>query len=126
MTTLFTSREFMADPFVHADRLRDEAPLVGTGLPIIGKFWITTTQRAMGTVLKDSEIFTLRKSDGNVAAMRWWMPKTIRQLANNMLTMDEPDHTRLRHLVDRAFRRDFIMALTVKLRAIDALWVQAG
>ena len=40
-----------------------------------------------------------------VAGLRWWMPGSIRALAVNMLTMDEPDHTRLRSIVDEAFRR---------------------
>ena len=39
-------------------------------------------------------MFTLRK-DGSPAGLRWWMPSFVRALANNMLTMDEPDHTRL-------------------------------
>ena len=29
----------------------------------------------------------------------------VRTLAHNMLTMDEPDHARLRGIVDEAFRR---------------------
>jgi cytochrome P450 PksS len=32
------------------------------------------------------------------------MPPSVRTLTNNMLTMDEPDHTRLRGIVDEAFR----------------------
>jgi cytochrome P450 PksS len=101
----------MADPFSHCDHLREQGPLVRIRLPILGKVWVTTTQSALGAVLKDTQTFSLRKSDGSVTGMQWWMPKSIRLLANNMLTMDEPDHTRLRHLVDEAFRRDFIMGL---------------
>lgn len=101
----------MSNPFAEADRLRGEGALVQVRLPIIGRVWITTTQAALGAVLKDTKTFTLRKSDGSVTGVQWWMPKTIRLLANNMLTMDEPDHGRLRHLVDRVFRRGFVMDL---------------
>lgn len=118
MASYFTSTAFMADPFAEAGRLRAEAPLVQVKLPIIGQVWVTTTQAAMAAVLKDSETFTLRKKGGGVTGLQWWMPKTIRLLANNMLTMDEPDHSRLRHLVDRVFRRDFVMALEPRIRAM--------
>lgn len=106
----------MADPFKEADKLRSAAPLVQIKLPIIGKVWVTTTQAAFGAVLKDSGNFSLRKADGGVTGTQWWMPKTITLLANNMLTMDEPDHTRLRGLVDKAFRRDFIMGLEPRIQ----------
>ena len=37
------------------------------------------------------------------------MPGLVRTLADNMLTMDEPDHTRLRGIVDEAFRRRAVL-----------------
>ena len=37
--------------------------------------------------------------------MRWWMPGSFRLMANTMLLKDEPDHRRLRKLVDQAFQR---------------------
>ena len=76
--------------------------------PIVGKTWITTTNDLAGRVLKDNETFTMRK-DGQVAGLRWWMPRWIRALAVSMLTMDEPDHTRLRSIVDEAFRRRAVL-----------------
>jgi cytochrome P450 len=51
-------------------------------------------------VLKDGKLFTMRKDDGDVAAMRWWILH-FRVLTNHMLTVDEPDHTRLRGIVTR-------------------------
>ena len=39
-------------------------------------------------------------------------------LANNMLTMDEPDHTRLRSIVDEAFRRRAVLDMEPRIRAI--------
>ena len=69
-------------------------------------------------MLKDSETFTLRKNGGAVAGLRWWMPGIVRALANNMLTMDEPDHTRLRSIVDEAFRRRAILDMEPRILAI--------
>ena len=39
------------------------------------------------------------------------MPGVIRAVADNMLTMDEPDHTRLRSIVDEAFRRRAVLEM---------------
>ena len=39
-------------------------------------------------------------------------------MADNMLTMDEPDHTRLRGIVDEAFRRRAILDMEPRIRAI--------
>jgi cytochrome P450 len=113
----FTSQEFLRDPAAGAARLREAGPVVETRFPIIGNVWITTTQDAAGRVLKDSANFTLRKG-GKVAGMRWWMPGTFRALANNMLTSDEPDHTRLRGIVDEAFRRRAILEMEPRILAI--------
>src|SRR5262245_57791403 len=71
-----------------------------------------------GRVLKDSGTFTLRKEGGGVAGLRWWTPRTVRALANNMLTMDEPDHTRLRSIVDEAFRRRAVLEMEPRIFAI--------
>jgi cytochrome P450 len=65
-------------------------------------------------VLKDSQ----RKDDGAVAGLRWWMPRMFRAFTNNMLTVDEPDHTRLRGIVDEAFRRRAVLDMEPRIRAI--------
>ncbi|MGY3422096.1 cytochrome P450 [Bradyrhizobium sp. F1.13.4] len=84
----------------------------------VGDVWITTTHEATAQVLKDGADFTLRKEDGDVAGLRWWMPNYVRTIASNMLTMDEPDHTRLRSIVDEAFRRRAIVAMEPRIRAV--------
>ena len=50
--------------------------------------------------------------------MQWWMPRSFRALANNMLTTDEPDHTRLRSIVDEAFRRRAVLDMEPRIMAI--------
>jgi len=126
----FTSQSFFRDPGAEIERLRAAGPVVATRFPIVGKVWITTTYDAAARVLKDSETFTLRK-DGGLAGLRWWMPKFVATFANNMLTMDEPDHTRLRGIVDEAFRRRAVLDMEPRIRAIadelaDALFAQGS
>ena len=114
----FASEAFFRDPGVAVAQLRASGPIVATRFPMVGPVWVTTTHEAAAQVLKDSANFTLRKDDGTVVGLRWWMPRTITLLANNMLTADEPDHTRLRGIVDEAFRRRAILEMEPHIRAI--------
>ncbi|NOJ40936.1 cytochrome P450 [Bradyrhizobium australiense] len=114
----FASEAFLRDPQKGVALLRAAGPVVATKFPIIGRVWVTTTYEAAAHVLKDSATFTLRKEGGSVVGLPWWMPKFIGALANNMLTMDEPDHTRLRDIVDEAFRRRAVMDMEPHIRAI--------
>jgi cytochrome P450 len=117
----FTSQEFFRNPAAAIERLRTCGPVVEISLPIVGRVWTTTTYESAARVLKDSETFTLR-SGGAIAGLRWWMPGMVRALADNMPTIDEPDHTRLRGIVDEAFRRRAILELEPRILAIaDAL-----
>ena len=117
-TVDFTSQAFFRNPAAGIERLRALGPVVATRFPIVGKVWITTTYESTARVLKDSETFTLRKEGGGLAGLRWWMPSFVGALANNMLTMDEPDHTRLRGIVDEAFRRRAVLDMEPRIRAI--------
>ena len=42
----------------------------------------------------------------------------VRTLANSMLSMDEPDHKRLRDIVDEAFRRRAVLEMEPHIQAI--------
>jgi cytochrome P450 len=116
--TDFTSQEFLRNPAAGVARLRASGPVVEIKFPIIGRVWITTTRQLADHVLQDSKTFTLRKDGGAIAGLRWWMPGILRALANNMLTMDEPDHTRLRGIVDEAFRRRAILDMEPRILVI--------
>jgi cytochrome P450 len=111
------SQDFFRNPAVAIERLRACGPVVEIKLPIVGKVWATTTYETAARVLKDSETFTMRNG-GVVAGVRWWMPGVVRTLAESMLSMDEPDHTRLRGIVDEAFRRRAILELEPRILAI--------
>jgi cytochrome P450 len=114
----FTSQAFFRDPAALIGALRASGPVVATRFPIVGKVWVTTTYETTARVLKDSATFTLRREGGALAGLRWWMPKSVATFANNMLTMDEPDHTRLREIVDEAFRRRAVLEMEPHIRAI--------
>jgi cytochrome P450 len=113
----FTSQDYLRDPATGLAKIRAAGPMVEVHFPIVGRTWITTTSDLAGRVLKDSETFRMRKN-GRVAGLSWWMPGWLRALAVSMLTMDEPDHTRLRNIVDEAFRRRAVLDMEPKISAI--------
>jgi len=114
----FTSQDFFRDPAAAIQRLRAAGPVVQVKLPIMGRVWMTTTQEMASRVLKNNQEFTLRRDDGAVAGLRWWMPGIIRAFTKSMLSMDEPDHTRLRGIVEEAFRRRAVLGMEPRIRAI--------
>jgi cytochrome P450 len=114
----FASEAFFRDPAAAVATLRGIGSVVATRFPIVGQVWVTTTYEATSRLLKDSTTFTLRKEGGDVAGLQWWMPKLVQTLASNMLTTDEPDHTRLRSIVDEAFRRRAVLEMQPHIRVI--------
>jgi cytochrome P450 PksS len=114
----FTSQNYYRNPAAAIEKLRQLGPVVEVRFPIIGTVWATTTQALADQVLKDTATFTIRRDDGTVAGMRWWMPGIVRTLATSMLSMDEPDHKRLRDIVDEAFRRRAVVQMEPHIQAI--------
>lgn len=117
MNIIFTDR-LSSNPFDAVPEMRKSGRLVRQKIPIIGKVWLTTDQGITTQILKDSENFGVRKPNGKAVGLQWWMPKTIQLLASNMLAMDGDEHKRLRQIVDRAFRREAIMALEPEIESL--------
>ena len=114
----FASQDYFRNPAAAIEKLRAIGPVVEVRFPIIGKVWATTTQALADQVLKDTATFTIRKDNGDVAGLRWWMPGIVRTLAKSMLSMDEPDHKRLRDIVDEAFRRRAVLDMEPHIQAL--------
>jgi cytochrome P450 len=114
----FSSQDYFRNSAAEIEKLRLAGQVVEVRFPIVGRVWTTTTQDVADRVLKDSDNFSLRRDDGSIAGFQWWMPGILRTLANNMLSMDEPDHRRLRDIVDEAFRRRAILEMEPRILAI--------
>jgi cytochrome P450 len=114
----FASQDYFRDPSAAIEKLRAMGPVVEVHFPIVGKVWTTTTQALADQVLKDTATFTMRTEDGDVAGLRWWMPAIVRTFTNSMLSADEPDHKRLRDIVDEAFRRRAVLDMEPHIQAI--------
>jgi cytochrome P450 len=117
------SADSKRDPFPRCAAMRAAGPVIPIRMPLLGRAWLATTHAAASVMVKDNETFVQEgrhagKPGAGAAGMPWWMPKNIRLLANNMLQKDEPEHRRLRKLVDRAFARRDILAMRGRIEAI--------
>lgn len=120
MTQLdLTSQAFKRDPHTML------APAVAAGgfaevnLPVVGRMTAALGHAACQDLLKDSGQFCVdARNAGHKAQLGMaFLPKPIRLLADNLLTLDDPQHRRLRRLVDTPFRRVSIDALTPQIDA---------
>ena len=116
------SPRFKANPYPVYARLRTEAPVyrakVAFWLPGI---WVVTRYEDVVRVLKDQ-----RFSKDYIQAYPW-IPPSIRAMFRNLLTIDPPDHTRLRSLVQKAFTPRLIEELRDRIQRIcDELLDRAG
>ncbi len=111
----------MENPFPVLAAMRKAGPVIPVKMPLIGKMWLTTTHAATLAAVKDSDLFVLEGRNAGksgTAGVAWWMPKSLKLLANSMLQKDEPDHRRLRKLVDQAFTRRGIQDMRPDIEAV--------
>lgn len=99
------SAAYMRDPFPTLAALRKAGPVIEMKIPLLGRVWCATTHEAATDVLKGTDKFASdgRNVPGGGSAIPRWMPKSLKLLGENMLLMDDPDHRRLRKLVDGPF-----------------------
>ncbi|MCX4474676.1 cytochrome P450 [Micromonospora sp. NBC_01655] len=93
-------------------RLRREEPLIRVRLPYGEPAWLATRHTDVRTVLGDARF-------SRAAAVGRDEPRnTPRQIQGGILSMDPPDHTRLRRLVARAFTARRVEELRPRTRQI--------
>ena len=94
-----------ADPYPTYARWRAESPVLRVKLPDKQFAWLVTRYDDAITVLKDPRFGNDRDKvlTPEQAARLPWMPSVMKVLTRTMLNLDEPDHTRLRGLVHKAF-----------------------
>jgi cytochrome P450 len=115
------SQAFARDPFPAYASLRDAGPVFQTRLPLLGKTWVATSYQAASAVLKDDEAFVMEpKKVGKTlfSGILRLLPRTLRVFSDNMLRHDNPDHCRLRRLVDQAFSRHSVENMRGRIGAL--------
>ncbi len=124
---------FKRDPLPTLAAMRAAGSVVPSRIPILGKVSFATSYDAVETLLKDKERFVVDPrpiGKKTIRRLPWWFPKRFRPLTESMLGMDDPDHRRLRRLVDKAFHQRSIesyrpMIIAIADRMIDTLKASA-
>ncbi len=123
-TDLF-SQETKRDPVAFSARLREQGPLIHLTSPFsMGESWIVTTYDDTIAVLKDPRFI----KDTHKVSKPWERQDAAGENATvidrfltwrrDMLTVDPPDHTRLRGLVSKAFTPRMIEQLRPRIQQI--------
>jgi cholest-4-en-3-one 26-monooxygenase len=100
--------------------LRQQAPIYKHAEPNGGPgFWVVTRYDDVVAINRDGQTFSSEQSRGGVVAMEDAVAAAdITAQGRMMLTMDAPDHTRYRSLVNRGFTPRMINMLHAPIRAM--------
>lgn len=122
----FFGGEFTANPFPLLAQMRSKAPVVQETVPTRKgpqKAWMVTRLEEAVQVLKKSELFTVDPSQ--VSTNDFFRRRATRRrsataslLGRSMMTVDEPDHRRLRGLVSKVFTPKYIQGLRPHIQQI--------
>jgi len=121
-----TSQAFKANPFPTLARMREAGQVIRVRVPLFGQVWAATSYEAVNDLLRDHTRYLQNPTTAGHSGMGLLLrclPKRLQPLRMQMLAKDEPDHRRLRNLVDQAFQRQQVESLRPRLEALatDAL-----
>ena len=106
---------FKANPFPYFAHLREVSPVHEVRLGLRRKAWLIVRYDHALAVLRDPRF---AKTPSTTDGLLRWMPATLRALSRNMLDLDEPDHRRLRGLVQKAFTPAMVDGMRDRVTAV--------
>jgi len=109
----FASPQFKANPYPLYARLRAEAPVYRRTRAVFWHVSHVTRYDDVLRVLKDE-----RLSKEWAGVVPWPLLRLLRPIARNMLSLDPPDHTRLRGLVNKAFTPRLVDGLRGRVQQV--------
>lgn len=116
----FSSAAFHRDAHAVLAQLRREAPVCKAKLTRWQSVYVVTRYADVDALLRDERLVkNPRNALGDDAKREAvWMPKVFRALLKSMILSDEPDHRRLRGLVQSAFTPRRVEALAPRVQAL--------
>ncbi len=120
------SSAFKADPYVHWTLLRDLAPVHSIRLRNGAVAWLVSRyDDAVAALGNPQFVKDPVKAKGDGGSRPPWLPGPLRALSRNMLDLDEPDHRRLRNLVQKAFTPRVVEEMRPRIEAIASSLLDA-
>ncbi|MGO9057408.1 MAG: cytochrome P450 [Candidatus Binataceae bacterium] len=104
--------------------LRHNAPVYKHPEPAGPGFWVVTRYDDVVQVGRDWQTFSSEQERGGVVQLRDDMMDDFNRGGRMMLTMDPPDHTRYRSLVNKGFVPRMINALSPHIREITSAIIE--
>ena len=114
------SQVYKRNPYPTLAKLIDDGPVLKMKFPLIGSTWVVTGYDAVNELLRDRQSFVRDPRTAGLTRrtnLPWWVPRSLRPVAESMINRDEPEHRRLRGLVEQAFLRRNIEQLRPRLEA---------
>ncbi|MEZ5998901.1 MAG: cytochrome P450 [Hyphomonas sp.] len=117
MTLNITSQAYLLAPHQTLAAAAAAGPFVEAKVPFYGRITLVCRHHAIQDFLKDTGRFvTDARHAGYKSAFGIpFLPKPLKLMSENLLSMDDPDHARLRRLSDAPFRRAAIAASRPKI-----------
>lgn len=115
------SQDYKRNPYPTLTQMLEQGPVVKIRYPFIGSFWAVTTYDAVNELLRDRHTFVRDPRTAGLkkgANLPWWFPRSMKAMTEGMILRDEPDHRRLRGLVEQAFVRRNIEQLRPRFETI--------
>lgn len=119
-TVDITSPQFKVNPFPFYAQLRAEAPVFPVMLPRKQRAWLVTRYDDVVSVLKDERFAKNRHNAMSAEQLKKapGVPSIFKALDRNLLSLDNPDHARLRVLVYKAFMRRPIEGMRDRIQVL--------
>lgn len=115
----YASSAFKEAPHQHWAILRRHAPIHHVQLRNGTKAWLISRYDDAVAVLSDPRFAKdPLKAKSETGSKPPWLPGPLRALSRNMLDVDEPDHRRLRTLVQKAFTPRVVEELRPRIESI--------
>lgn len=116
-----TDARFKADPFPFYRKVREGSGIYRAKPTRLGEPWLVTRYSDVSALLKDNR---LAKNPANALSpeqlARMRIPKMFAPLMRNMLSQDDPDHARLKKLVQSAFTPKRVEQLVENTKTISS------
>jgi cytochrome P450 PksS len=112
--------EFKSNPYPAYRRMREEAPVGRIRFGRWFKAWFVTRYQDVLAVLKDDRL-TKNPHKAKCAGARGNEMRVLQitaPISRNLLSLDPPDHTRLRSLVQKAFTTDWVANVRPRVESV--------